>query len=126
MRRLLSLATAGLLGSAVAAPLAAQSQDRAEETVTITADVVDLSCKYVQNASGVQHKMCAEVCADKGQPLGLLTADGQFLLPVNGGMGAAGENARLKPFAEEKVTVTGKIIRRGGVNAIVIEKISKA
>ena len=101
MRRILVAFGWSLLGSAAAVPLAAQ-QTPAGETVTITADVVDLSCKYVQNASGAEHKMCAEVCADKGQPLGLLTADGQFLLPVNAGMGAAGENARLKPFVEEK------------------------
>jgi hypothetical protein len=56
--------------------------------------------------------MCAETCADKGQPLGLLTSDGQFYLPVNNGMGAPGENGRLKPFAEQAVKVTGKIVER--------------
>jgi hypothetical protein len=96
------------------------------ETVTLTAQVIDVSCKFIQNASGADHKMCAEVCADKGQPLGLLTSDGRFLLPVNAGMGAAGENARLKPFAEQNVRVTGKVQKRAGLEVIVIEKIAKA
>jgi hypothetical protein len=125
MRRILVAFGWAVLGAAAAGSAAAQ-QGPAGETVTITASVVDLSCKYVQNASGPDHKMCAQTCADKGQPLGLLTSDGQFLLPVNAGMGAAGENARLKAFAEEKVTVTGKVIKRGGVNAILIDKITKA
>ncbi|MGQ0816315.1 MAG: hypothetical protein ACT4O1_17945 [Gemmatimonadota bacterium] len=108
---------------------AAQAQTKAQpvgESVTLTAQVVDLSCKFVQNASGADHKMCAEVCADKGQPLGLLTSDGQFLLPVNAGMGAAGENARLKPFVEQNVKVTGKVIKHGGFDAIIIDKIAKS
>jgi hypothetical protein len=64
--------------------------------------------------------------ADKGQPLALLNADGQFYLPVSNGMGAAGGNARLREFAEQNAKVTGKVIERGGVKAIIIEQITKA
>lgn len=121
-----------LLAFGLALPAAASAQQQtkaakpAGESVTLTAQVVDLSCKFVQNASGADHKMCAEVCADKGQPLGLLTSDGRFLLLVNAGMGAAGENARLKPFAEENVKVSGKLLKHNGFDAIVIEKIAKS
>lgn len=121
-----------LLALALTIPAAASAQEQAKaakpigESVTLTAQVVDLSCKFVQNASGADHKMCAEICADKGQPLGLLTSDGRFLLPVNAGMGAAGENARLKPFVEENVKVSGKLLKHKGFDAIVIEKIAKS
>lgn len=108
-------------------PMSAQAQEKAKDAdapVTMTAQVVDLSCKIVNNASGKDHVQCAQVCADKGQPLGLLASDGTFYVPVNAGMGAAGENARLRAHAEQTVTVTGKVIRRAGMNAIVIEKIA--
>lgn len=95
----------------VARPAAAQA---AGETVTINASVIDLSCMVVNGASGDDHRMCAQTCADKGQPLAFMTADGQIYMPVNAGMGAEGENARLREFAEQEVTVTGKVIDRGG------------
>lgn len=55
-----------------------------------------------------------------------MTADGEIYMPVNGGMGADGENARLREFAEQEVTVTGKVIDRGGMKAIVIESLAGA
>jgi hypothetical protein len=36
------------------------------------------------------------------------------------------QNARLKSFAETKVTVSGKVFTAGGASAIEIEKITKA
>jgi hypothetical protein len=40
-------------------------------------------------------------------------------------MGAAGENERLKPFAEQQVRVTGRVIERGGVKAILVESVAR-
>ncbi|MGQ0562719.1 MAG: hypothetical protein ACT443_12700 [Gemmatimonadota bacterium] len=120
------LALALMLPARASAQEASKAAKPVGEAVTVTAQVVDLSCKFVQNASGPDHKMCAEVCADKGQPLGLLTSDGRFLLPVNAGMGAAGENARLKPYVEQSVTVKGRLLEHNGFDAIVIETIKKS
>src|SRR5690606_34420154 len=103
MKRLLTALGAAVLVFAIGQPAAAQEAGKAAdagETVSITAQVVDLSCKIVNDASGEGHQACATACAEKGQPLGLLTSDGQFYVPVNAGMGADGENARLKAFAE--------------------------
>jgi hypothetical protein len=69
--------------------------------------------------------MCAQVCADKGIPLALF-ANGQVYVPVSLDMPGTGANARLKEFAEQKVTVEGKVIDRGGFKTIVIEEIRKA
>lgn len=126
MRRLVMGAV--MMAAGYMAPPVAKAQAAAAEgqTVTFTADVVDLSCKIVNNASGPEHVQCAQVCADKGQPLGLLTTDGKFYVPVNAGMGADGENKRLRPLAEQRVRVTGRVITRAGMNAVVIEKIAKA
>lgn len=129
MKRLLTALGAAVLALAIGQPAAAQEAGKAADagkTVSITAQVVDLSCKIMNDASGAGHQACASACAEKGQPLGLLTSDGQFYVPINAGMGAEGENARLKGFAEQTVKVTGKVITRAGMNAIIIEEITKA
>jgi hypothetical protein len=125
MRTLIASAISGLL-LAAAAPLAAQEQKAAAPqpaAVTITVDVIDLSCRLVNNASGASHRECAQVCADKGQPLALLGTDGTFYMPVNAGMGAAGENARLRAHAEHRIRVKGRVIEKGSFKAIVVESI---
>lgn len=123
-----SLATTGLALAMLAVtgnPASAQMQPAPTEQVEIQAQVVDMSCKLVYNLSGDMHKECAEVCADKGIPLGLLTADGTFYLPVSAAMPGTGSNEQLRPYAEQTVTVKGKKVKRAGMNSIIIESISK-
>lgn len=108
-----------------AIPASAQMMQMAEdaEEVSFTATVVDLSCKVVYNLSGKDHRMCSQVCADNGIPLGLVTADGTFYLPVSAGMPGTGANELLKPHAEHSVRVSGKVIKRAGMNTIIIDSV---
>lgn len=111
------------LGVFGARPAIAQEMKMAEgEDVEFTAQVVDLSCKVVYNLFGEDHRMCAEVCADNGVPLGLVS-DGKLYMPVSKAMPGAGANEELKPHAEQEVKVKGKVIERGGLNTIIIESI---
>jgi hypothetical protein len=41
-------------------------------------------------------------------------------------MPAEGQNERLLPFAGKRVTVTGKVYKQGGSDAIVIDKMADA
>jgi len=91
--------------------------------VEFTANVVDLSCKVVYNLTGEEHRMCAQVCADNGIPLGLVSAEGELYLPVSKAMPGTGANEQLKPHAEQQVKVKGKVIERGGMNTIIIESV---
>jgi len=93
---------------------------------TVSGTVVDVSCKFGQGLSGADHRMCAEVCADKGIPLAILADDGTLYLPTSAAMPGDGQNARLKPFAEQRVTVSGKVFEAGGAKAIQIASIGKA
>jgi hypothetical protein len=93
---------------------------------TVSGTVVDVSCKFGQGLSGADHRMCAEVCADKGIPLAILADDGTLYLPTSAAMPGDGQNARLKPFAEQRVTVSGKVFEAGGAKAIQIASIRKA
>ena len=128
------IAAVTLLAAAVAATLPAEAHAQqgmkmeAPKGVqrTVTGTVIDVSCKFGQGLSGAEHKMCSEVCADRGIPLAILGDDGKLYLATSPAMPGDAQNARLKPFAEQRVTVTGKVFSAGGASAIQIEKIAKA
>ena len=111
----------------LAAAVPAQSQQMAAprpaqtRNVTLTGEVIDLSCRLGQGLAGDQHRMCAEVCADRGIPLAILGS-----LPISHEMPGSGQNARLKPFAEQRVRVTGQVVNQNGARAIFIDTIARA
>jgi hypothetical protein len=116
----------------LAAPLHAQGKDKMamkappSKEATVTGTVVDVSCKFGQGLTGAEHRMCAQVCAGKGIPLAILGDDGQLYLPTSPNMPGDGQNDRLKEFAEQKVTVSGKVFDAAGAHAIQIASVKKA
>ncbi len=111
---------------AVLAPKAATAQMMGNEgeEVTIVGTVVDLDCKFRWGQSGDGHRMCAQVCADNGLPLAILGNDGKLYMPVGGGMPGESQNARLKEFAEQEVTIIGTAYEAGGAMALEIGTIT--
>jgi hypothetical protein len=116
----------------VSGPLQAQEKEKMamkappSKEATVTGTVVDVSCKFGQGLTGQEHRMCAQVCADKGIPLAILGDDGKLYLPTSASMPGEAQNGRLKEFAEQRVTVTGKLFDAGGANAIQIASVKKA
>jgi len=98
----------------------------ASKAVTITGTVVDVSCKFGQGLGGPDHKMCSEVCSDRGLPLAILGDDGKLYIPASAAMPGDAQNSALKPFAEKKVKVSGKAFAAGGAQAIQITSIAAA
>ncbi len=96
------------------------------QEATVTGTVVDVSCKFGQGLSGTEHRMCSQVCADKGIPLAILGDDGKLYVPTSASMPGDSQNPRLKEFAEQRVTVSGKVFDAGGAKAIQIASIKKA
>ena len=127
LKRVLAGLTALAL-TAVILPASAQAQMEAPgyEIQTISGTVVDLSCKFGHGLSGADHRMCAQVCADKGIPLVILGSDGKLYLPITADMPGSSSNDLLKEFAEQEVTVTGKVFSAGGASAIRIDEIKKS
>lgn len=97
----------------------------AGEKVTKTGEVIDSACYIAKGAKGEGHKACAEKCADKGIPLALLE-DGtdQVIWLLSSDHSSA--NAQLKPYASQKVKITGELSERGGEKLLVIDKIEPA
>jgi hypothetical protein len=126
LKRLIgTLAVGALVFAAAPTAAAAQMPEKPQGTeMTVSGTVIDLSCKFRHNLSGPDHRMCAQVCADRGVPLAILGDDGTLYIPVSEAMPGGSENAPLKPHAEHKVTVTGLVFEAGGAKAIQIADIS--
>src|SRR5215468_3092438 len=103
-RWLALLSLIGLMPTALARRVAAQ------EEVTVKGEVVDLACYLSKGSKGKRHKTCAELCAKKGLPLGVLTEDHDNPGPYDAVKGMAGDNAE----------VSGKKFTKGGVQSILV------
>ncbi len=92
---------------------------------TITGEVVDLAC-YLHNPTmkGQSHRKCAETCAKKGIPMGILTDDGTVYLLLE-------DHDSPKPYAEalshaaQTITVEGDKVKQGGLTGIVVEEVKQ-
>ena len=92
-------------------------------SVTVTGYVLDSACAFTKNLTKPISPDCAVSCARAGSPLVILADDGTIYWPIADTVPAAGQNDRLLPVAGRRVTATGKVYRRGGSHAIVIEDI---
>ncbi|GIW45154.1 MAG: hypothetical protein KatS3mg077_2436 [Candidatus Binatia bacterium] len=92
----------------------------AQEEVKLQGEVVDLACYMAKGSKGAAHKSCAQMCAKKGVPLGLLTEAGELYLLVDDHNNEAPYN-EVKKLAGERAEVTGKKYVRNGLPGIVVE-----
>lgn len=91
--------------------------------VTLTGNVVDLSCYIGSKAHGASHKACAKACLLNGNAFGIETADGN-IVTVFGAGPSDKPNAKLIPYLEDKVKVTGEEFMAHGVTGIRIDTIA--
>lgn len=95
--------------------------------VAVMGELVDMACFMAHEGRGAKHAKCAKACVLGGAPLGIVTADGKVYLLVEDHSSAKAK----KPFAQarelvaETATVKGAAYERGGVQAIVVESVSK-
>jgi len=90
----------------------------------VTGEVIDMSCylHHPETSTGTSHRKCAETCAKKGLPMGLLTSDKQvYLLLEDHDNPKAYASAIAK--AAQQATVDGDKVSVGGVQAIVVEAV---
>jgi hypothetical protein len=101
------------------------SKQKAKE-VSLTGEVVDVSCYLHNGAKGEGHKDCAVACAKAGGPLGILTKDGKLYVSVLPDDHSAGPNQKLMDYIAEDVTVKGVFRSKGGVNGVMITDVAMA
>jgi hypothetical protein len=108
-----------LLLVAVALPLSAA------DSGTWTGEVLDLACYIANGAHGAGHADCAGTCLKAGQPMGLLTDDGEvLLLAASHDDGAPYQ--KLKGLAGKKAEVTGTLAEKAGMKMVTVTGSSAA
>ena len=61
---------------ALAALVLTAATAAAQEDVTVQGEVVDMACYMAKGSKGAAHMACAQMCAKKGVPIGVLTESG--------------------------------------------------
>ncbi|MBI2069845.1 MAG: hypothetical protein HYT79_04510 [Elusimicrobia bacterium] len=103
-----------------------EAKAKTETTITMTGEVLDLSCYLGHEGRGKEHQKCAKDCLIKKMvPAGLLTKDGQVYLLVEDHQYEK-VFKQVREAAAEQVKITGRKIMKGGLQAILVEKIEKA
>src|ERR1039458_2962610 len=112
-----------LLLASVLAVVALGADKDAGKPITVKGYVLDSACAFTKGLKKPISAECATACAKAGSPLVILTDSGTIYWPIADTTPSSGQNARLLPFAGQKVTASGKVFERGGSTALVIEKI---
>ena len=95
--------------------------EHAGKPLSITGTVVDTGCYMSHDSKGEKHTDCATMCARNGVPLAIVDAAGNLYLPV--AADHKNQNAKLMPFIEKKVKVTGTVADKGGIRGIAIKTV---
>jgi hypothetical protein len=101
----------------------ATKKPAAEKAVTVKGYVLDSACAFTKGLKKPISADCATSCAKGGSPLVILTPEGEIYWPISGDTPSTEQNSKLLPFAGQKVTASGKVFKRGGSEALVIDHI---
>jgi len=112
--RWLALASLISMAPALLAPRAS-----AQDQITVKGEIVDLACYLSKGSKGTRHKACAELCAKKGMPIGVLNESGDVYLLIED-HDDPGPYDAAKGLAGEQAEVTGKKFTKGGVQSILV------
>lgn len=94
-----------------------------KQTQTIKGEVVDLWCYMDHGARGPKHKACAIECAKLGNPIGIVDLKGNVYVAVGSELHQPDRERLIEKMAQE-VTVTGTVVRRGGLRMIYVQSIT--
>ena len=92
-------------------------------SMTLSGEVLDMSCYMKDGSMGMGHQSCAQGCLNKGLPAGILNkANGQVYLLIEDHDNAEAYKAALQ-HAAQNVEITGTAINKNGVQSVVVESV---
>ncbi|MFQ5667716.1 MAG: hypothetical protein ACE5I7_14985 [Candidatus Binatia bacterium] len=97
---------------------------RAQEDLTVRGEIVDLACYMAKGSKGASHKACAQLCAKKGLPIGVLTDAGDLFLLLDDHNNPDPYHA-AKKLAGERAEVSGKKFSKRGIASIVVGSVKE-
>ena len=92
---------------------------RAQEDLTVQGEIIDMACYMSKGSKGSAHKACAQMCAKKGVPIGVLTDGGEVYLLLDDHNNSDPYD-QAKKLAGEHAEVSGKKFIKQGVASIVV------
>jgi hypothetical protein len=92
------------------------------ERATVKGEVVDLWCYLEGGDRGPAKKNCATACAKAGNPIGVLDAKGNLYVTAGLKDHQAAQTVLLDKMSQD-VTVTGTVVKKGGLQMIYIESV---
>jgi hypothetical protein len=104
--------------------VAVRSGEPAE--VTVTGEVIDSACYIKSGARGESHRVCAQKCGDAGIPLALVEDGTGTVIWIAAVDDMETPNAKLRPFAGRRVTITGTWAERGGAKLLLLHSVKAA
>lgn len=100
------------------------------QPVVIVGEVVDTTCYLLHDGKGPDHLDCAVTCVKAGSPAAILDDKTKRLVfplaPESEAHHGKRPDEALMPYVGKRARVTGRTVERGGVTAIVIEKVEPA
>lgn len=108
-----------VLLTAAAGVLARVPSAFAQDDVTVQGEVIDMACYMAKGSKGAAHKACAQMCAKKGVPVGVLTDAGDVYLLLDDHNNPDPYDA-AKKLAGDRAEITGKKFSKQGVASIVV------
>jgi hypothetical protein len=103
----------------VASVVAGPAPVRAQDDVTVQGEIIDMACYMSKGSRGAAHKACAQLCAKKGVPIGVLTDAGEVYLLLDDHNNPDPYDA-AKKLAGERAEISGKKFVKQGVASIVV------
>lgn len=101
------------VAGALLAPLSAQ------ESISVEGEILDLTCYLHKGSKGRRHRACAQMCAEKGLPIGILTEDEEVYLLIE-------DHDDPEPYAKavemagKDAAIKGKVYSKGKVAGIMV------
>lgn len=114
------IAVSSVLVGCLALGLGWPAASDAQGNVTVQGEIVDLACYLPKGSRGPAHKPCAQMCAKRGAPLGVLTDAGDLYLLVDD-HNAPEPYETAKKLAGDRAEITGNKVSRQGLAGIVVE-----
>jgi len=90
--------------------------------VTLEGEIIDLHCYMINENKGPGHKTCAIQCAKAGNPIGLLTADGEIYLLMGAKKHTTSNDILIEKMASI-VSLTGAVSKKKGVQALYVASV---
>ncbi len=96
------------------------------KSITLTGEVVDLSCYNQLGKRGDGHKVCGAKCVTNGAPVGLVTKENKvyMLIAEQHHPRRDGQLGFAKEYAEKMgttVTISGMLSKYGGIPTVFVE-----